>query len=112
MEFMAEVITQFFLGLSQRNLVSLIGYCNDGNYLVLVYELMPRGSLQEHLKGKAGLHRGGCKPTIIHRDVKSSNILLGEHLEAKRADFGLSKTFLNQYGTHVFTMSVWHAWIC
>ncbi|CAL9154865.1 unnamed protein product [Musa hybrid cultivar] len=105
MEFLAEVITQFFLGLSQRNLVSLIGYCNDGNYLVLVYEFMPRGSLQEHLKGLDYLH-WGCKPTIIHRDVKSSNILLGEHLEAKRADFGLSKTFLNQYGTHVFTMRV------
>ncbi|URD87675.1 receptor-like serine threonine-protein kinase [Musa troglodytarum] len=113
MEFLAEVITQFLLGLSQRSLVSLIGYCNDSNYLVFVCKFKPRGSLQEHLKGLDYLHRG-CEPTIIHRDVKSSNILLVEHLEAKIADFGLSKDFPQPiWHSCLHNESGWHAsWIC
>ncbi|CAL9146576.1 unnamed protein product [Musa hybrid cultivar] len=124
-EFLAEV--QNLIRVHHRNLVSLIGYCNDGNYLALVYEYMPRGSLQEYLKGKVGLPRlawtdrlriayqttqgldylhRGCSPSIVHRDVKSSNILLGQKLEAKIADFGLSKTFLGEYDTHVSTRRV------
>ncbi|CAL9063615.1 unnamed protein product, partial [Musa banksii] len=124
-EFLAEV--QNLIRVHHRNLVSLIGYCNDGNYLALVYEYMPRGSLQEYLKGKVGLPRlawtdrlriayqaaqgldylhRGCSPSIVHRDVKSSNILLGQKLEAKIADFGLSKTLLGEYDTHVSTRRV------
>jgi serine/threonine protein kinase len=46
------------------------------------------------------LHKG-CSPPIIHRDVKSGNILLGQNMRAKMADLGLSKTYLNEAQTHV-----------
>ncbi|KAJ8486666.1 hypothetical protein OPV22_019151 [Ensete ventricosum] len=125
-EFLAE--SQNLTKIYHRNLVSLVGYCMDGNCLALVYEHMKQGSLRDHLRDKAGcakvlswgqrlqialdaaqgldyLHKG-CKPPIIHRDVKSSNILLSEELEARIGDFGLSKSFHSDELTHVSTGTV------
>ncbi|XP_042417166.1 probable serine/threonine-protein kinase PBL18 isoform X1 [Zingiber officinale] len=119
-EFFAELrLTQ----VRHKNLISLIGYCMDGINLAIIYEYMPRGDLQDHLRGKSGfpvltweqrlqiayqvalgldyLHTG-CNPPIVHRDVKSANILLGADLEAKITDFGISRTW-NENATSVTT---------
>ncbi|CAN6893328.1 unnamed protein product, partial [Brassica oleracea] len=121
-EFKTEV--ELLLRVHHVNLVSLIGYCDEGNDLALIYEYMGNGNLKEHLSGK---RRGsvlnwsnrlkiatesalgieylhiGCKSPMVHRDVKSTNILLGETFEAKLADFGLSRSFLVGGNTHVST---------
>ncbi|MBA0845561.1 hypothetical protein Goarm_000064, partial [Gossypium armourianum] len=69
------------------NLVSLIGYCNDNNEKILVYEYMTNGTLP---RGLDYLHSGAVH-RVIHRDIKSTNILLDEEYVAKVSDFGLSK---------------------
>ncbi|WVZ64694.1 hypothetical protein U9M48_014182 [Paspalum notatum var. saurae] len=120
-EFLAEV--QSLTKVHHRNLVSLIGYCWEKHHLALVYEYMSQGSLFYHLRGRNGaaetfnwgrririlleaaqgldyLHKG-CSLPIIHRDVKTSNILLGHNFQAKIADFGLSKHFISDSQTHV-----------
>ncbi|KAG7583788.1 Leucine-rich repeat [Arabidopsis suecica] len=121
-EFKTEV--ELLLRVHHVNLVSLVGYCDEGNDLALIYEFMENGNLKEHLSGKRGgsvlnwssrlkiaiesalgieyLHIG-CKPPMVHRDVKSTNILLGLRFEAKLADFGLSRSFLVGSKTHVST---------
>ncbi|KAI8534579.1 hypothetical protein RHMOL_Rhmol10G0101500 [Rhododendron molle] len=72
------------------NLVPLLGYCCENDQQILVYPFMSNGSLQECLYGLTYLHTfaGRC---VIHRDVKSSNILLDQSMCAKVADFGFSK---------------------
>ncbi|KAI3788906.1 hypothetical protein L2E82_01687 [Cichorium intybus] len=107
------------------HLVSLIGYCNDGQEMILVYEYMLHGTLEDHIhklqtplswvqrlkicigvaRGLDYLHTGtGIKHGVIHRDVKSSNILLDESWAAKISDFGLSKLGpINQPSTYVNT---------
>ncbi|KAK9060564.1 hypothetical protein SSX86_021269 [Deinandra increscens subsp. villosa] len=123
-EFWAEV--KMLSKLRHCHLVSLIGYCNDGQEMILVYEYMPHGTLEDHLhkrvtslawmrrlrtcigaaRGLDYLHTGtGIKHGVIHRDVKSSNILLDENWAAKISDFGLSKIGpINQPSTYVNTL--------
>ncbi|XP_062024215.1 LRR receptor-like serine/threonine-protein kinase IOS1 [Rosa rugosa] len=121
-EFHAEV--NLLMRVHHTNLTSLVGYCNDENNMGLVYEYMANGNLQEHLsdsssnilgwedrlriaadaaQGLEYLHYG-CKPPIIHRDVKSANILLTENFQAKVSDFGLSRNFPTDGGTHISTV--------
>ncbi|KAJ9548012.1 hypothetical protein OSB04_020555 [Centaurea solstitialis] len=108
------------------NLVSLEGYCHESKQQILVYEYLPGGSLAENLygtnikritlswvrrlkiaidaaKGLDYLHNRS-EPRVIHRDVKSSNILLDGDLNAKVCDFGLSKQVPQADVSHVTTM--------
>ncbi|KAL7602352.1 hypothetical protein Lser_V15G23426 [Lactuca serriola] len=123
-EFWAEV--EILTKLRHCHLVPLIGYCNDGEEMILAYEYMPHGTLEDHLhnfqtplswvqrlkicigvaRGLDYLHTGtGIKHGVIHRDVKSSNILLDESWNAKISDFGLSKLGpINQPSTYVNTV--------
>ncbi|KAL6899562.1 hypothetical protein ACP4OV_006220 [Aristida adscensionis] len=121
-EFKAEVET---LSKAQHpNLVLLQGYCRIGNDRLLIYSFMENGSLDHWLhekpdgpsrlawhrrlqiakgaaRGLAYLHLS-CQPHILHRDIKSSNILLDENYEAHLADFGLAR-LICPYATHVTT---------
>lgn len=121
-EFRAEV--EALSRAQHKNLVPLQGYCIYGNDRLLIYSYMENGSLDYWLherpdggamldwetrlkivecagQGLAYLHRI-CEPHIVHRDIKSSNILLNDKFEAHLADFGLSRLIL-PYNTHVST---------
>nr|XP_051195677.1 phytosulfokine receptor 1-like [Lolium perenne] len=126
-EFRAEV--EALSRVRHRNLVSLRGYCRVGKDVrLLIYPFMENGSLDHWLHERAGalpwparlrvardaarglayLHGGGngvgaSRPRVMHRDVKSSNILLDADMEARLADFGLARLARGNDDTHVTT---------
>ncbi|PWA42313.1 serine/threonine/dual specificity protein kinase, catalytic domain-containing protein [Artemisia annua] len=120
-EFSADIKT--LSKMRHAHLVSLLGYCYDDKEMILVYEYMPNGTLYHHLHesstplswlqrlkisidaawGLDYLHNGaGTQCGVVHSDVNSKNILLGENWAAKISDFRLSKICpLNQSSTYV-----------
>ncbi|KAG0483556.1 hypothetical protein HPP92_011640 [Vanilla planifolia] len=107
-----------------KNLVRLLGYCAEGAHRMLVYEYVDNGNLEQWLHGDVGpcspsymgasvniilgtakglmyLHEG-LEPKVVHRDVKSSNILLDKQWNPKVSDFGLAK-LLGSERTYVTT---------
>lgn len=120
-EFRSEV--ELLAKIEHRNLVKLLGYVERGNERLIITEYVPNGTLREHLDGLKGkildfnqrleisidvahgltyLHLYAEKQ-IIHRDVKSSNILLTESLRPKVADFGFARLGDDTEKTHVST---------
>ncbi|KAK1325571.1 putative leucine-rich repeat receptor-like serine/threonine-protein kinase [Acorus calamus] len=113
-EFLSEVL---LLGrLHHKNLVNLVGYCLEKDQHILVYEYMSNGSLASHLYGDQhkpldwdmrvcvalDVARGleylhdEIMPPVVHRDIKSSNILLDRSFRARVADFGMSMVALRR----------------
>ncbi|XP_048335562.1 receptor-like serine/threonine-protein kinase ALE2 isoform X5 [Ziziphus jujuba] len=122
-EFLAEV--EMLSRLHHRNLVKLIGICTEERSRCLVYELIPNGSVESHLhgvdketaplnwvsrikialgaaRGLAYLHEDSS-PRVIHRDFKSSNILLEDDFTPKVSDFGLARTAMDEENRHIST---------
>ncbi|ESQ27390.1 hypothetical protein EUTSA_v10018181mg [Eutrema salsugineum] len=110
-DFVAEI--EIITTLHHKNIISLLGFCFEDNNLLLVYNYLSRGSLEENLHGNRKdllafrwserykvavgvaealdyLHNSASQP-VIHRDVKSSNILLSDDFEPQLSDFGLAR---------------------
>ncbi|CAK9157435.1 unnamed protein product [Ilex paraguariensis] len=122
MEFAVEV--EILARVRHKNLLSLRGYCAEGQERLIVYDYMPNLSLLSHLHGQhsaeclldwnrrmniaigsaegiAYLHHHAT-PHIIHRDIKASNVLLDSNFQAQVADFGFAK-LIPDGATHVTT---------
>jgi serine/threonine protein kinase len=114
-EYITEV--QMFSQLRHRNLVQLIGWCHDRGEFLLIYEFMPNGSLDSHLFGTSSplswavrykislglasalfyLHEE-WEQCVVHRDIKSSNVMLDSSFNVKLGDFGLARLMDHELG--------------
>ncbi|XP_043702351.1 leucine-rich repeat receptor protein kinase HPCA1-like [Telopea speciosissima] len=121
LEFKTEI--EMLSRVHHKNLVSLVGFCFEHGEHILVYEYIPNGTLRESLSGKSGIRLDWMRrlqvaigsargltylheladPPIIHRDIKSNNILIDDQLNAKVSDFGLSKLMNDNEKSYVTT---------
>nr|GEW88655.1 probable leucine-rich repeat receptor-like protein kinase At5g49770 [Tanacetum cinerariifolium] len=121
LEFKTEI--ELLSRVHHKNVVGLIGFCFDQGEQMLVYEYIVNGTLKDSLSGRSGIRLDWMRrlkialgaarglqylhdladPPIIHRDIKTNNILLDQRLVAKVADFGLSKPLSDADRTHVTT---------
>ncbi|KAF7816806.1 putative receptor-like serine/threonine-protein kinase [Senna tora] len=119
-EFLLEI--EIITTLNHKNIISLLGFCFEDGKLLLVYDFLSRGSLEDYLYGNKKnplvfgwterykvamgvaealdyLHNNGAQ-SVIHRDVKSSNVLLSEDFEPQLSDFGLAK-WMSASSSHI-----------
>ncbi|GKC56418.1 kinase-like domain, phloem protein 2-like protein [Tanacetum coccineum] len=125
--FVAEI--DLLTNCKHPNIVSLLGFCHEGSHMILVYEFASNGSLGDYLgsadnliyltwvqrlkicidiaRGLNYLHtRVEDERRIIHRDIKSDNILLGSNWEGKIADFGLSRFHPEKEANTIYTQNI------
>ncbi|EOX98620.1 Concanavalin A lectin protein kinase family protein isoform 4 [Theobroma cacao] len=116
-EYIAEV--KIITKLRHKNLVQLIGWCHEKGEFLLIYEFMPNGSLDSHLFGgqnqlswaryKIALGLASAllylheewEQTVIHRDIKSSNVMLDSNFNARLGDFGLARLMDQELGIKI-----------